>query len=231
MYHDLLAFAPPGGHPFVTPLLTSSNVTIDWASTEWKTPRPILFPWPAPPCTTFFDYDRFKGAWNEVIKDEDVVQPTGPELVVERLAFAWLSIGTAVVTRESPVVVSSWGNLPWSELVNKLVSMAGKLQDHHFADVNRYSEWLRRVAELLMPEMGWPSRVVDHFSDVAVALSNVWLNHRLTIRQRRAERLKQFLEILAAIPPSLLDSRLGAEYTPTADMLDVAPTPPPPRTS
>src|SRR5262245_43007424 len=97
--------------------------------------------------------------------------------------------------------------------------MAAALQGHDFGKTNRDTEWLRRVAELLMPEMGWPARVADRFANTPPALRSIWLNHRLTIAQRRAERLKQFLDVLPSVPDTLLTSRLGLEFTPTADML------------
>jgi hypothetical protein len=192
MYHDLLAFSPDGARSFETPLLTTANLEISWAATEWKLSTPVVFRWPAPPCTTFFDFDSFKAAWNDVQGKGEVVQSTRPEDVIERLAFAWLSIGFAVVKKVPPLPVPSWAApLPWAGLIQ---GMAGSVAHHEFAERSRRTEWLRRVAELLMPEMGLPAKVTDPFKNSPDDLKQIWLEQRVALRQRRLDRLRTLHE-------------------------------------
>jgi hypothetical protein len=165
MYHDLLAFSRAKKSLFATPLLTPSNVEIDWAATEWMMLQSVRFAWPAPPSATFFDYDRFRATWNLIIRDHEIMQPTDHDLVAARLAFAWLSVGTAVVIKEPPVLPTSWdGPLPWTQLVAKLEQIAPRGHAPQFVEASRRVEWLKRVGELLMPEMGLPAEVINQFN-------------------------------------------------------------------
>jgi hypothetical protein len=207
VYHDLLTFSRSGA-AFATPLLTPSNVEIDWAATEWKTVPPVRFPWPVPPCVTFFDFDQFKSGWNEVIKDPDIVQPTSYDRVAERLVFAWIAIGTAVITRRSPSTVASWaGPLEsnWRKLLDQLDTMSLEMTRHEFVDATRYHEWLKRVAELMMPEMGLPREVLQGLPDIPDNLETFWKTNHLAGRQRRAERLRGLQDVDDELAASLAE--------------------------
>jgi hypothetical protein len=216
MYHDLLAFAP--GASFVTPLLTHANLDIEWAATEWKLSPSVKFVWPTPPCATFFDFDCFKSAWNDVIRDPNVVQATGQEYVIERLVFAWLTIGLAVMRKEPLLSTKSWNDPQWEDLIAGMEPQ----HDHESTEAGKYTEWLRRVAELLMPEMGLPGRVIDRFAR-AGQLKQVWVADRLTLRQRRLERLRTVFAVDPDFAEHLRTTAFLSELAP--ERKDLAGTP------
>jgi hypothetical protein len=224
MYHDLLAFGP-GEASFESPLLTAANLEIDWAATEWKLPSPVRFDWPAPPSTTFFDLDRFRATWSVVIRHPEIVEDTGHERIVERLAFAWLSLGTAVVTKDTAVLMTPRGQeLPWRELINRLEHVAGKARARRSLKAGRYVEWLRRVAELLAPEMGLPTQVTDRFVRIPATLSLVWRNNRVAVRQRRAERLQQLFRVDHALAEGVRAYSLAtSDFAPERSEVERAP--------
>ena len=193
MYHDLLVLTRRDS-TFVTPLLTPSNLIIDWAATEWTLARNIRFNWPGPPVTTFFDLDCLKSAWNRAIKSLDVIGETLPLVRVERLLFAWISAGTAVLTRTSAVPLSHRSEaVPWPGVIGKLQDLT-TTSSRQLSDAAR--EWLLRVAEVLMPELAAPSSVQELFSK-AKPLTTFWRLHRLAVQERRRERLDDL--VLAAI--------------------------------
>jgi hypothetical protein len=212
LYHDLLAFSPRGATTFVTPLLTPANLELDWAATEWKLSPPVTFPWPEPPCATFFDYDCFRAVWNDIIRNQEVMQATAQLKTLERLAFAWISFGTAVVRRAPPLSVTSWHEpLPWAGLIVQLAELTHYVASHQ--EATRYIEWLRRVAELLMPEMGLPEQVTKPFSDNR-QLKEVWIKNRLALRERRLRRLKMLHEVDPEFAEHVRTSLLVGELTP-----------------
>jgi hypothetical protein len=214
MYHDLLAFPPPPARPLATSLLTSANAELHWAMTEWRVVPSVRFAWPAPPSTTFFDYDRFRAAWNAIIHDQDIIGSTDPETVVERLAFAWLSVGTAVVEKALPSFPKDWdGPMPWADLTSRLDGLASSIGSES-TDASRDAEWLKRVAELLMPEMGLPDRVIRPFTVRSPGpLRKLWNDHRASIRQRRIEKLKALYDIDSDLAEYLRPAPLE-EFTP-----------------
>jgi hypothetical protein len=211
VYHDLLAFAPGESAPFRSALLTPASLAIDWAATEWKLTTPVTFEWPVPPCTTFFDYDCFKSAWTDVIKaDTESVA----ESQVERLVFAWIAIGTAVVKKEPPRKVRWWeGPVQWALVIAQLQEMAGTIGLPTFADAQRYTEWLRRVAELLMPEFGVPEKIRTAFSD-ATALHQTWINNRSVLLDRRLDRLRKLHEVDPEVAEDMRQSSVREELNP-----------------
>jgi hypothetical protein len=212
VYHDLLAFSPRGATSFITPLLTPANLELDWASTEWKLSPPVTFPWPEPPCTTFFDYDCFRAVWNDVIRNQEIMQATAQLQTIERLAFAWISFGTAVVRRAPPLAVTSWHEpLPWVALIQQLEALTGYIASHQ--EGSRYSEWLRRLAELLMPEMGLPEPVTKPFSE-SQQLKEVWIKNRLALRERRLRRLRMLHEVDPEFAEHVRASVVIGELTP-----------------
>ena len=220
VYHDLLAFAPGEAARFRSALLTPASLAIDWAATEWKLTTPITFEWPAPPCTAFFDYDCFKSAWNDVIKaDTESVA----ESQVERLVFAWIAIGTAVVKKEPPRKVRWWdGPVQWDSLLEQLQQMAEAIGIPTFADAQRYTEWLRRVAELLMPELGVPEKICTAFSS-ATPLYQVWIKNRSVVLERRLNRLRKVHEVDPELAEDMRRSSFGEELNPQkADVTGVA---------
>jgi hypothetical protein len=202
LYHDLLAFTRPDS-PFVTPLLNPSALRIDWAITEWRLAEPVPFNWPPPPASTFFDLDCFKAAWNTAITSREVTGETIPERHVERLMFAWISVGTSVLTRTDAEKLNSPGEpVPWASLTKKLDALATTAL-REGSDTAR--EWLLAIAELLMPELAAPISVHAPFLKTR-NLIRFWRRHRLGLQQRRADRLSE----LAAIDPVLAESLRAA---------------------
>jgi hypothetical protein len=205
VYHDLLKLT--SGDWFVSRLLTPSGLEIDWAATEWNLSSTVRFDWLAPPSTTFLDYDRFREGWNAVIGDFRVLE-NGHESVVERLAFAWLSLGTAVVMNAPALPLAFEEGPPWSQLITLLegARLKGTAGD-------RYKEWLRRVLEMLMPEMGLPPSIGQRFDQTK--LHDRWVRDRLAVKQRRARRLKRLYEVDPKLTLRLLDrTTLAKQYAP-----------------
>jgi hypothetical protein len=206
VYHDLLELTTSDS--FVSPLLTPASLEIDWALTEWNLSSTVRFNWLAPPATTFLDYDRFRGGWNAVIKAAWVID-VDHAAAVERLAFAWLSLGTAVVTNRAPLPLAFEGSPPWNQLIALLegARLKGSAGD-------RYKEWIRRILEMLMPEMGWPPTISPRF-DQATRLHERWQRDRLTVKQRRARRLRQLHEVDSELALQLRDrTRLATQFAP-----------------
>jgi hypothetical protein len=209
MYHDLLTLTRSDGS-FVTPLLTPANLRIDWAATEWRVARRVRFDWPAPPVPTFFDLDCLKAAWNLAIKSPEIAEARLTEKV-ERLLFAWISIGTAVLTRQPAQRLSSRSEpLAWKALTKNLEALVDSHDDAH-------REWLIRVCEILMPEVvGTLPLIAAKFGKT---LPGFWRSHRTAIIQRRVDRLvelssdRELIERLLGLglaegfkPPPFLES-------------------------
>jgi hypothetical protein len=218
IYHDLLAFSRSDDSHFTT-LLTRANLYVDWASTEWQ-PRLVSFEWPEPPVATFFQYDRFKSAWGKAIVHENVRDATLPEMRVERLAFAWLSAGTSVVANEPAICLPGIGEpVPWPDLHKQLKLVIQNDGDTTPAMIDNCSEWLVRIAELLMPEFGLPENVIVPFTKLGV-FGDFWQKNRLDILQRRAERLAE----LARVEPQLAEKLRTSELLPATGLAPEAET-------
>jgi hypothetical protein len=194
---------------FVSPLLTPLNLEIEWAVTEWNLSSTVRFGWLAPPATTFLDYDRFREGWNSVIKDSWVVN-VDHATAVERLAFVWFSLGTSVVLKETPITLAlGKRGLPWKELISRLdnAQVKGSTGD-------RFREWVSRVLEMLMPEMGLPATIVQQFKN-ARETHKRWRRARLAVKQRRARRLRQLYEVDPKLALRLADgSVLAKQFAP-----------------
>lgn len=205
IYHDLLAFSSQDDSNFTT-LLTRANLYVDWAVTEWQ-PRLVRFEWPEPPVATFFQYDLFKTVWSKAVVPKNVTTTPQPEKQIERLAFAWLSAGTAVVANESAIIVPDPGKeMPWPDLHEQLKIVTQNADNTTLPGSDNCSEWLLRIAELLMPEMGLPGSIAREFSNFGKP-RGFWAKNRPDIQQRRAERLAE----LNSVEPKLADRLLASE--------------------
>lgn len=213
LYHDLLTFAVSGSC-FITPLLTRANLHIRWATTEWQHHQPVAFAWPAPPARTFLQLDLFGSAWNQAITANSLTEATTPEQRVERLAFAWLAAGTAICTRSrEPVRMTQLdADVPWDALAQRLKTMATEAAASNAIDGSRgaeYREWLLRVLELLMPEMGLPLRELAKRFKPPEELSTFWRQSHVVIQQRRAERLARIAEVDRDLAEQLRTAETG----------------------
>jgi len=200
VYHDLLALSKSDDSQF-TNLLTPTNFVVDWAVTEWL-PNIARFSWPKPPALTFFHIDRFKSAWRKAINHK--IPATDKDNQVEQvnwLVFAWLSLGTSVVANEPPTTMTKHSSeMPWSELISKLEEAEDKASNTQVAESADCREWLLRVAELLMPEMGLPKNIGEVIFGSA-KLSEFWQNNRSVIEQWRIHQLSR----IATMSPDLAE--------------------------
>jgi hypothetical protein len=200
VYHDLLTFAYREP-TFVTPLLTQSNLRVDWAVTQWRE-HEVSFPWPIPPARTFLDLDRFKNAWNYAIKSSYVTD-SSLEQHAERLLFAWLVAGTVVVMHQSPVQLpKSDAEVPWGDLVKQLDQAAN-------CSTRDCREWLLRVLELLMPEMGMQQGWCAAFRKDSDTFKFWERDCRIRVQQRRAERLAELSKVDTELAERLRASSEG----------------------
>lgn len=190
VFHDLLALGKRDEH-FSTPLLAPPRLTIDWACTEWPLARPVRCNWPSPLLETFFDFDCLKATWNQAL---GLVHETAPSKQVEWLAFAWISAATAVLTRTPAVRLPATGAvLPWGEL--------GKILKRLLASsVEAQRDWLLRLAEMSMPEMGLPA-VAERLTET---LGEFWQARAPLIRERRRERLAEIADVSTDFANDLL---------------------------
>jgi hypothetical protein len=92
--------------------------------------------------------------------------------------------------------------LDWGGLIAQMEEMVTTIKNPQFTESYRYTEWLLRVAELLMPELGMPVNVRKAFAS-ATALHAVWRKSGSILRERRRQRLQKLHEVDAAFAEQL----------------------------
>jgi hypothetical protein len=227
LYHDLLAFGESAGAN-TSPLLNRSSLWLDWAVTVWNERLINRFPWPAPVVRSFFELDRFADAWRRVIGSDEITGESEPDRKVDRLGFAWLAAGTALINHTQPLSIPTAGaELPWEGLADQLERTAQQIGVGQH--IGPYREWLLRVLELLMPEMGLPVEfgspqygAVTEFTS-RESLVGFWQENHTIIQLRRAERLALLNLVASELAETLRgwEGGLAGQFIPTKEQVEI----------
>ena len=160
-----------------------------WAYVEWKRslldPNPSRVHWPLPRWESFWEFDLFLNAWNDIVSR---VPPAGvrqPELgLIDRLAFCWMSAATAIVGGHYPLVLSDVGKLPsrldtedwwfepvpksdWKPLLTRIGTMA-KENTRETPRGQRIRNWVTRIALFTFPDTGLSPPTRDYLWKLAL---------------------------------------------------------------
>jgi hypothetical protein len=212
--HDLCALAPDAQR-FSSPLLAEMPmVGPGWVTVEWYDEHnSALLPWLAPVFRSFWEFDHFLDAWNQIISPTSI---TDPIKSLERAFFGWISAATAVVDGQDMVPLPPnyqlIDNTHWQPLTKRLETLTYKANNSELA-----RDWLVRVALMLMPETGLPNNPTTPIAS-SVVLRQFWRQHSQPITRSRALRLGELVRRqLADVVAMLQYAR--APFVP-ADLLD-----------
>jgi hypothetical protein len=193
LLHDILALGL-SEDKFESSFMQSkpSNVKIfgSWANANWgkSENQSHDIKWPAPPFRSLWEVDLFLSAWEDVIKNLVKISEEESGLSVEALAFAWISIGTAIIDGQHPVKLTGWSpkTNEWKDLSKLLNQIADNITQTS-PETSLTARWLMNIAILIMPECGVPS--IRNFP-VEGNLLKFWKKNLSSIRHRRTNRLE-----------------------------------------
>ena len=166
------------------------NVSIDFdsgslARTMWtlRDGAQVRLSWPAPPATTFVDFDRFAHQWRRF------VQRTSPELELKEVMRQWIRIGLSLLSEPT-----SDRDGDWATVFQGLEGSAKRLGQQSASERDpprRYdtSRWLRGIATMLMPEVGIDRDLYHEligFTPQCRSLVKFWTSNAAAIRRKRA---------------------------------------------
>jgi hypothetical protein len=220
IFHDLLALGH-GDAQFSSPLLRQASTPRDeWMTCEWRLEvgQSALLPWPAPPFSSFWEYDLFLSSWNDAVRETHV---TDWEKFLQRLLFVWLNMGTAILDRGRPETLAQ-GRLPqWDKVSSRLATLVRRAGDSHDRRSAVFTDWLNKVILLLMPESGLPQGLTRPFfkNDHLVRF---WRKQRQTITRDRAVRLAELvkLEMVELADRLLKIPVLEGSFKPSKQLID-----------
>jgi hypothetical protein len=152
-YTDLLALSRGNGEP--NPAFNVTPVSYRFASTAYRFRDRELpwLSWPFPTVLTFWEADRFLGAWTKLVRQLDGLQKHGPSSPdpVPALIYHWIGLGTAVLAGREPrtlpsVFASSLQD--WEVLKNEVEALYNEAFQSARVQVSVHL-WLRQVLSLL----------------------------------------------------------------------------------
>jgi hypothetical protein len=175
---DLLALASPTRvrNDLLTRFLDDSKVDLWLATTQWSTKQlSSRIPWPRPPLNTFWEYDLFMSGWRRAIETSSSLGP--PSGAVVFFAYAWIDLGTAVLTGSTPVGLPA-GTVPsrkdWGLLRGQVEALLKQADGDDLASVETRT-WIARLATLVAPELiGDHPEAWEIFYNKPDQLSTLW---------------------------------------------------------
>jgi hypothetical protein len=190
IFHDLLALGPDA-EAFASPFLPVEPQS-SWAATEWRsgTMQEAVLPWPTPRFQSFWEYDLFLHAWNQVAREP---HGTDWDRTLKRLVYVWVNVSLALIEGRAPEPMQTVPDL--TKLVPRLHGVVKRVRSESAARATLIKEWLIDLALLLMPETGLP---IDFLSSTPRRaqlrnLQQFWEEQRPLILRGRALRLAELV--------------------------------------
>jgi hypothetical protein len=155
IFHDLLTLS----NRRFSGVSPQQPISHRWAFTEWSA-GPYMrmkLVWPAPLLNSFWEYDIFLNAWNQVID-----RVTSPNIdcdeSAEALMHEWIRLSAAMMSWRPEFLAGETGSTVmattegWQELLTRLDELAAEATGRSMLG-ERLSQWLVRISLLFMPEL------------------------------------------------------------------------------
>ena len=210
LLHDLVVL---GDSSMATALLDVATLEqAGWASTEWPAKgEPLRLGWLPPPLSSFWEMDLFLDAWNAVVRRPRTT--TDDVFEAGLLLYTWVSSGTAALLRRRLTHPLPPQRPDWSHLSGQLEELCRIGNDAHDARAGVASEWLIRIALLIMPETV-PSSISTPVQ-LGPKVTEFWSRETAEIVHRRAGRLAALVRAgLDEIADSVREVGRGRKFVP-----------------
>lgn len=158
LLHDLVYYSNDERKPLLVDWFQFDEIGSTFAQTVWRFGESQFaeYAWRLPPIETFFELDLFRSGWRAAC---DVVQQPrkGYSSSVEVLVYAWVAIGTAVITGHPPErTTANVRPQDWNQLFDLIeTSLQSRSRSRRgYSSENRLEVWVQAMPIMFHPIFG-----------------------------------------------------------------------------